>query len=197
MRMDEQELMLQVQEGDEVSFEKIMTIYKSRIVNFIFRLTGDYEKAVELSQETFMRVYFKAKRYKPIAPLSSWIYTIASNLTKTELKKMRRYDYMPLENVHNHLASGIAVNEDHENSAMVKELKKTLNSLHPRYRIPVVLKDIEGFTQEEIAEMLRKPIGTIKARISRGRNHLKEEMEKASLQINNYTEEGEYKNGRI
>lgn len=186
--MDEQELMLQVQEGDEVSFEKIMNIYKSRIVNFIFRLTGDYEKAVELSQETFMRVYFKANKYKPIAPLSSWIYTIAANLTKTELKKMRHYDYMPLENVHNHLASGIAVNEDHENSAMVKELKKTLNGLNPRYRIPVVLKDIEGFTQEEIAEMLRKPIGTIKARISRGRNQLKEELEKASLQINNSAE---------
>jgi RNA polymerase sigma-70 factor (ECF subfamily) len=186
--MDEQELIRQVQEGNEVSFEKIMTIYKSRIVNFIFRLTGDYEKAVELSQETFMRVYFKANKYKPIAPLSSWIYTIAANLTKTELKKMQRFDHIPLENVHNHLSSGIAVNEDHENSAMVKELKKTLNTLHPRYRIPVVLKDIEGFTQEEIAEMLRKPIGTIKARISRGRNCLKEELEKASLPINNSAE---------
>ncbi len=188
MRMDEQKLMRQVQEGNDVSFEKIMTMYKSRIVNFIFRLTGDYEKAVELSQETFMRVYFKANKYKPIAPLSSWIYTIAANLTKTELKKMWRYDYMPLENVHNHLSSGIAVNDDHENERMVKELKKTLNTLHPRYRIPVVLKDIEGFTQEEIAEMLRKPIGTIKARISRGRNCLKEELEKASLKINNSVE---------
>jgi len=195
--MDEQKLMRQVQEGNESSFEKIMTMYKSRIVNFIFRLTGDYEKAVELSQETFIRVYFKANKYKPIAPLSSWIYTIAANLTKTELKKMRCYDYVPLENVHNHLSSGIAVNDDHENERMVKELKKTLNTLHPMYRIPVVLKDIEGFTQEEIAEMLRKPIGTIKARISRGRNHLKEEMEKASLQIKNSTGEGEYKNGRI
>jgi len=186
--MDEQKLMRQVQEGNEGSFEKIMTMYKNRIVNFIFRLTGDYEKAVELSQETFMRVYFKANKYKPIAPLSSWIYTIAANLTKTELKKMRHYDYMPLEDVHNHVSSGIAVNDDHESSAMVKELKKRLNSLHPRYRIPIVLKDIEGFTQEEIAEMLKKPIGTIKARISRGRNCLKEELEKASLQINNSIE---------
>ena len=76
LRMEEQELMHLVQKGDEAAFEKIVTMYKHRIVNFLTQMTGDYQKAVELSQETFMRVYFKANRYKPMAPLSSWIYTI-------------------------------------------------------------------------------------------------------------------------
>ena len=71
VRMEEQELIRQVQEGNEMAFSKIVRIYKDKIVNFLWHLTGDYEKAVELGQETFIRVYFKAYRYKPIAPLSS------------------------------------------------------------------------------------------------------------------------------
>ena len=88
--MDEQELIRRVQEGDEWAFGQIMSLYKDRIVNYIFQFTGDYQKAVELGQETFIRVYFKAGRYRPIAPLSSWIYTIASNLAKTECRRAAR-----------------------------------------------------------------------------------------------------------
>ena len=64
MRMDEQELVRRIQEGDEMAFATIVGNYKDRIVNYIFQITGDYQKAVELSQETFMRVYFKANLYK-------------------------------------------------------------------------------------------------------------------------------------
>ena len=99
--MDEQELIRQVQDGDEMAFAEIVRIYKNKIVNFLFQLTSDYQKAVELSQETFMRVYFKANKYKPVAPFSSWIYTIASNLAKTEMKKMRKSQAISLEEVQN------------------------------------------------------------------------------------------------
>src|SRR4030043_441295 len=89
--MDDQELIRQVQEGDEVAFRAIVSAYKDRIVNYLYQFPGDYQKAVELSQETFFRVYFKAKRYRPVAPLSSWIYAIASNLAKTEMKRTPRF----------------------------------------------------------------------------------------------------------
>jgi RNA polymerase sigma-70 factor (ECF subfamily) len=69
--------------------------------------------------------------------------------------------------------------ENPESSGMAKNVKKALGDLHPRYRIPVILKDIEGFTQEEIAGILNIPVGTIKARISRGRSHLRKELERA------------------
>ena len=59
-------------------------------MNYLYQFTRDYQRAVELSQETFLRVYFKADKYKPIAPLSSWIYAIASNLAKTDARKRRR-----------------------------------------------------------------------------------------------------------
>lgn len=197
MRMDEHELMRRVQKGDEAAFEEIVSMYKNKIVNFIYRLTGDYERSVELSQETFMRVYFKAGRWKPVAPLSSWIYTIAGNLAKTELKRRRRFNYLPLEDVQGRSREEASHEENREDSLMVKRLRIALDRLHPRYRIPIVLKDLEGFTQEEIAEMLQKPVGTIKARISRGRSYLRQEMEKESFPISFSVENRGLENGRI
>ncbi len=177
--MDEQELVRQIQQGDEMAFAEIVRIYKNRIVNFLWKITGDYQKAVELSQETFMRVYFKAHRYRPIASFSSWIYTIASNLAKTEMKKLRKYTVVSLDDVQNVIPAEASADNPGD-SSLIKSLRSALNSLHPRYRIPVILKDVEGFSQEEIAEMLKRPIGTIKARISRGREYLRKELEKAS-----------------
>ncbi len=181
--MDDAKLILRVQQGDKQAFEEIMRNYKNKIVNFLYNLTGDYEKAVELSQETFIRVYFKANKYKPFAPLSSWIYTIASNLAKTELKKMNKQRYIPLENVYNNDQEGLSEKEDIEKKEMSKKVKKALSGLPRRYRIPLILKDMEGFSQEEIADILKKPIGTIKAQISRGRKYLKQELRKSNFNI--------------
>jgi RNA polymerase sigma-70 factor (ECF subfamily) len=179
MRMDEQELIRKVQEGDDVAFGEILCSYKDRIVNYLYQFTGDYQKAVELSQETFLRVYFKARRYRPVAPLSSWIYAIASNLAKTEMKKARKYPTVPLDELATHEVRESAYSEDPPDPGLIKNLREALNALHPRYRLPVVLKDLEGYSQEEIAQILKKPVGTIKARISRGRSFLKKRLEKA------------------
>lgn len=194
MNMDEQELVSRIQEGDEMAFAEIVRIYKDKIVNYLWQFTGNYQKAVELSQETFIRVYFKARKYKPVAPFSSWIYAIASNLAKTELKKMRRMPTISINNIQNRVPQ-LSFSDDHSNSDLTEDLRKALNSLRPRYKIPVILKDIEGFSQEEIAQILKKPIGTIKARISRGRNYLRKELEKSSKRINFFVKrkENEYK----
>ena len=194
MSMDERELIVQVQKGDEVAFKEIVGIYKDRIVNFLCQLTGDYQKAVELSQETFMRVYFKANKYKPIAPLSSWIYAIASNLAKTEMKKTRRVPLVSIEEVQNILPIESQGSNPPDRS-LVRKVRKALDSLPPRYKIPVILKDIEGFSQEEIAQILKKPLGTIKARISRGREYLKKQLEKTSYKRDTYSDNEEYQNG--
>jgi RNA polymerase sigma-70 factor (ECF subfamily) len=178
LRMDEQELMHLVQKGDESAFEKIVVIYKHRIVNYLTQMTGDYQRASELAQETFIRVYFKADRYKPVAPLSSWIYAIASNLAKTDLKKTRKSATVSLDDTRTNAEAQIASPGEQADAYLVKSVKRVLNSLHPRYRIPIILKDIEGFSQEEIAQILKRPIGTVKARISRGREYLKRALEK-------------------
>jgi RNA polymerase sigma-70 factor (ECF subfamily) len=178
--MDEQELIRRVQHGDEVAFAEIVTAYKDRIVNYLYQFTGDYQKAVELSQETFLRVFFKAKQYRPVAPLSSWIYAIASNLAKTEMKKARRVPIVSLDEIASHEVRSKAFAQDRPDSGMLRNLRQALDELRPRYRIPVILKDMEGFSQEEIARIIKRPVGTVKARISRGREHLKKMLEKAA-----------------
>lgn len=194
--MEEQELVRRLKQGDEMAFAEIVRRYKDKMVNFLWQLTGDYQKAVELSQETFMRVYFKAHKYRPIAPFSSWIYAIASNLARTELKKMRKVKTLPLDVIQNKVAEPGSYNSEAE-SDVAKAIGKALSSLPSRYRIPVVLKDLEGFSQEEIAQMLKKPLGTIKARISRGRGYLKKELEKSSLKIHLLVRKKEKEYGRI
>lgn len=194
--MDELNLVRQVQEGDETAFAEIVRLYKDRIVNFLFQVTGDYQKAVELSQETFMRVYFKASKYRPVAPFSSWVYAIASNLARTEMKKLRKFSTVSLDEFQN-IASAEAYSRNPSESGLIKNLREALDSLHPRYKIPVILKDIEGFSQEEIAQVLKKPLGTVKARISRGRGYLKRALEKASSRKNFFLENEELQNGRI
>lgn len=177
--MDDQELIREVQKGDELAFGKIVSAYKDRIVNYLYQFTGDYQKSVELAQETFLRVYFKAGKYKPIAPLSSWIYAIASNLAKTEMKKARKFSTVSLDDMAAHEMRRNASSEDPADPGLISNLREALDALHPRYRIPVILKDMEGFSQEEIAQIMKKPVGTIKARISRGRSFLKKKLERA------------------
>jgi RNA polymerase sigma-70 factor (ECF subfamily) len=176
--MDEQELIRRVQDGDEWAFGQIMGLYKDKIVNYLYQFSGDYQKAAELAQETFIRVYFKADKYRPIAPLSSWIYTIASNLAKTECRRSRKMATVSLEDIPNNFSSGTYY-EDPADPGLVRNLREALDELHPRYRVPVVLKDMEGFSQEEIARIIKRPVGTVKARISRGREQLRRKLEKA------------------
>lgn len=179
MNMDEQHLVGRIQAGDEWAFAEIVHIYKDRIVNYLYQVTGDYQKAADLSQETFLRVFFKANKYRPIAPFSSWIYAIASNLAKTELKKNRRANLVSFDDIQPGLEASTP-SEESTDSGLIKNLRQALEALNPRYRIPVVLKDIEGYSQEEIAEIIQRPVGTVKARISRGRNILRKQLEKAT-----------------
>lgn len=190
-----QELMVQVQGGDEAAFTRIVAHFKDRIVNYLYQLTGDYEKAVEIGQETFIRVYFKADKYRPIAPLGSWIYAIASNLAKTDMRRNRRLPTVPLEEVKNDLLAGTFIRSKN-GSGLDRNLRQALDALSPRYRIPVLLKDVEGYSQEEIASMIKAPVGTVKARISRGRNLLKKSLEKAAKSQEACVLNKEFENGR-
>ena len=97
---------------------------------------------------------------------------------------MRKYSVVSLEDIQNKYAEGIVFTENPAHSELIKNVRRAISSLHHRYRIPIILKDIEGFSQEEIAQILQKPLGTIKARISRGRNYLRKELEEGSFKIN-------------
>ncbi len=193
--MDDQELIKLVRNGDQAAFETLMSRYKDKIVNYLYQVCGDYQKAMELGQETFIRVYFKADKYQPIAPLSSWIYAIATNLARSEARRNMRKSAVSLDDIPNEYLAG-TYSEDRADSGLVRNLRQALDELSPRYRVPVVLKDLEGFSQEEIAAMLKKPVGTIKARISRGRMQLRKKLEKALGDGDKYSASEVIENGR-
>jgi RNA polymerase sigma-70 factor (ECF subfamily) len=95
------------------------------------------------------------------------------------MKRARKLAAVSLDDMAAHDVRKQVYAQDPADPGLIRNLREALDALHPRYRIPVILKDMEGFSQEEIAQILKKPVGTIKARISRGRGFLKKKLEKA------------------
>ena len=173
-------------EGDEEAFAAIVGRYRNPITNYLFRFLNDYEEAVDLAQETFVRVYFAIDRYHTDYAFSTYIYRIATNLAISELRKRKRRTLLSL--------TGLFQSESDETAEFQPEDKKPLPdkdfidderdrviakaiaALPERYRIPVILRDIEGRSYEEIAGILDLGLGTTKSRISRARGLLKEKL---------------------
>jgi RNA polymerase sigma-70 factor, ECF subfamily len=156
-------------------------------------MTNDYDGAVDLAQETFLRVYRAAERYQTTHAFSTYIYRIATNLAISELRKRKRRRLVSLTGL---LSSedGQEVRDfdapderplqdvnlvDSEKRAVVK---RAISTLPEKYRAPLVLRDVEGKSYEEIATILSTSEGTVKSRINRARNFLRDKM-RAYIQV--------------
>lgn len=166
--MDEIELIERLKKGDEEAMRELMKIYKNRIFNFVFRIVKDKEKATDLTQEVFIRAYFKINSFKKGSKLSTWLFTIASNLSRSELRKKKITDFLKF------VPHKLVVHDHPGNSNGIEHF---LNQLKPDYRIPFVLKEVEGFSTEEIANILKIPEGTVKSRIFRAKETLRNLIE--------------------
>lgn len=173
--------------GDESAFGEIMERYRGPITNYLYRFLNDYEEAVDLAQETFVRVYFAIDRYHTEYAFSTYIYRIATNLAISEIRRRKRRRLLSL--------TGLFQTEEGKDSeyqppddrilpdAEVVEgersevIARAIAALPEKYRVPVILRDIEGRTYEEIAEIMELGLGTTKSRISRGRGLLKEKLQ--------------------
>ncbi|MFM8440621.1 MAG: RNA polymerase sigma factor [Acidobacteriota bacterium] len=174
--------------GDEDAFGQIMTRYRDPLTNYLFRMLGDYEEAVDLAQESFVRVYFALGRYTTDFAFSTYIYRIATNLAISEIRKRKRRQLFSLtamfdfgdgdkkdfEPADSRPDAAEDVSAD-EQSMMIA---KAVASLPEKYRAPVILRDIQELSYEEISEALGLGMGTIKSRISRGRSILREKLER-------------------
>jgi len=173
--------------GDEDAFAELVSRYRNQITSYIYRMTNDYDGAVDLAQETFMRVYRAAGRYQTTHAFSTYIYRIATNLAISELRKRKRRRLVSLTGLltsdDGHEARDFdAADErplqdvnlvDSEKRAVVK---RAISTLPEKYRAPLVLRDVEGKSYDEIAEILRTSEGTVKSRINRARNFLRVKM---------------------
>ncbi len=150
-------------------------------------MIDDYDRAVDIAQETFVRVYMNVERYQATFNFSTYIYRIAYNLAITELRQRKRRRLIPLptffsdkdsEEVEVELPDQRQVQAD---DAMIADerrraVAKAISSLPEKYRAPLVLCDLEEKSYEEISEVLGLPTGTVKSRINRARNLLKEKL---------------------
>jgi len=182
------DLMLAVQNDEMEAFNEIVNRYKNRIINFIYRYVMDYHTAEDLTQETFIRLYLSRKRYQPTASFSTFIYTIAVNLAKTELKKKSKWKFIPISKVkddgeefYKEFFFAHRDTEKEISGTFTKEaVLKCLESVNDQFKQALVLRDIDGLSYDEISEILNVPKGTVKSRINRGRLQLRKKLKKLS-----------------
>lgn len=186
-KLSDHALIDRVRAGDEEAFGELMSRYRGQITNYLYRFLNDYEEAVDLAQETFVRVYFALDRYHTGYAFSTYIYRIATNLAISEIRRRKRRRLLSLTGLFQgddesevefqppdkgKLADDALM--DDEQSEVIG---RAIAALPEKYRVPVVLRDIEGRSYDEIAEILKLGLGTTKSRISRGRGLLKEKLE--------------------
>ncbi len=163
-----EDLIREFKSGDEKAFIKIMNMYKEEVFRYMYLLSGNRETAEELTQETFVKVYFKAKTLKS-ENLKGWIFAIARNIARKEYKKRKLKKIFPLSDFKN-LKKG-SFDEISSDKILINEL---LKEIPEKYKTPLLMKEIEGLTIENISQILKKPIGTIKSYIFRGKALLKD-----------------------
>lgn len=173
-------------QGDESAFAEIVHRYRNPIVNYLYRFLNDYEEAIDLAQETFVRVYFAIDRYHTGFAFSTYIYRIATNLAISELRKRKRRRLLSLTGLFQSDADDATEYQPRDerqlqDASLVedeqsKTIARAIAALPEKYRVPIILRDVEGRSYEEIAEIMELGLGTTKSRISRGRGLLKEKL---------------------
>jgi RNA polymerase sigma-70 factor (ECF subfamily) len=187
-KLSDHELIEATKNGEPDAFAEIVNRYRHPLTNYIYRMLNDYEEAVDLAQEAFVRVYFAIERYHSKYAFSTYIYRIATNLAISEIRKRKRRKLFSLTGLFQ--AEG---NEEMEfqpkdekplpEDDLISDeggavLAKAIAALPDKYRAAIVLREIEEKTYEEIAEILELGLGTTKSRISRGRAILRQKIRK-------------------
>lgn len=175
------ELMERVRSGDDTAFSELMRRHYRGIVNYIYRFTNDRGNSEDLAQEVFLRVYRSAKRYKPEAKFSTWLYKIATNLCLTEVKSRGKDQSLSLDDIEENSGDlGEPKPADAYDITFRREIGgaifEALKSLPERERTAVVLCKYEELRYEEVAEIIGCTVGAVKAYVHRGRMKLIEKL---------------------
>ncbi len=168
------ELMARVRAGDTSAFEEIVDRHKDALLNYLTHLWGDRDRAEEFAQEAFLRLYQSAGRYDERERLAPYLYRIATNLVRSEFRRLRRWRLLLPWILPGETAGGELPHRRLFETEIQQKVRTALESLPVTYRAPLVLREIEGWSYQEIAAALGCRDGTVKSRIARGRAHLRE-----------------------
>jgi RNA polymerase sigma-70 factor (ECF subfamily) len=178
----DEQLIARFQLGDVQAFDILVHRYKDQLLNFVYRFVGNRSDAEDIVQETFLRVYKNKHYYKEIAKFSTWVYTIAGNLAKTELRRRKRHKIFSVSNFVNEERDYDIPDREHSPEKKVDStiqeniIQKAIEKLPTKFKEVIILRDIQGFAYEEISQILNIPLGTVKSRVNRGRLKLQEDL---------------------
>ena len=177
--------------GNDTAFTQLVTKYKDSLTNYLNMMLGDYDTAVDLSQETFLRVYRHIGRYSNLYQFSTWIYRIATNLAIDELRYRKRRGRVFYKNIWGNRRSGDKELPEYEikdsrrhpgDEILRKESRRVLGdairSLPEKYRTAFIMKEVQELPYETIAQILKCSSGTIKSRLHRARDLLQRKLER-------------------
>ena len=173
--LTDEQLIAKFQDGDLGAYTQLVERYKERLFNFIYRFLYDIDKAEDILQDTFLKLFTHKHSYKEIAKFSTWLYTIAGNLAKTELRKLKRRKTFSVSdlsrNDHEFVikSSDKSVENDADSIMIEKNIQNALNQLPNDFKTIIILRDIQELSYDDISRIVDVPIGTVKSRINRGR----------------------------
>ena len=185
-QISDKELLSNVINGEFESFDVLVNRYKNRLINFVFRFVKDYDVSEDIVQETFLRVFRKRRDYKAIANFSTWIFTIAGNLAKSELRRRKRWKFLSIDSFNDNGNTfelpdhGMEPDRVTAVRLLDEYVQKAIDSLQPKYKEALILRDIEGMSYKQIAEIMRIPVGTVKSRVNRARLKLQKKLKEHS-----------------
>lgn len=177
-RAGDGELMKLVQGGDREAFARLVERYKDSMVNYLSRLTGSRGRGEELAQEVFLRLYKNRRRYREEGRFSAYLYRIATNLARSENRREQRRKVLSLIFLSG--GNGAGRRQNPQSQLLGKEahgqLVEALARVPLRFRVPLVLHEIEGLSYQDVAAAVGCQEGTVKSRINRGRRRWREEL---------------------
>ncbi len=177
--------------GDIQSFEELISIYEKKAYNIALRIMGNEEDAKDMTQEAFVRIFKSIANFKEQSAFSTWMYRIVTNVCLDEMRKRKNEKLISIDSGFETEDGEIKLelksnSETPEEAYHRKENKQVIvgaiNELNDEYKSVIVLRDVQGFSYEEIASILSCSIGTVKSRINRGRNLLKDKL-KSRLEL--------------
>lgn len=183
MECDEATLIAKSQQGDVEAFGELVSIYEKQVYTVAYRFMGNPEDASDLTQEAFVRAFRAISRFRGEASFKTWIYHIVANVCRDELRKRKKQAVVsldaPIVTGDGYIAReqedwSLAPERVYDSIELQETIQQLLNQLIPEYRQVLVLREIQGFTYEEIANILECSLGTVKSRINRARKALRD-----------------------
>ncbi len=187
---EDSRLVVLCKRGDFNAFEALVRKHEKNMLNIAYRMIGNYEEACEIVQDAFVSAFKNISNFKEQAKFSTWLCTMVINLSKNRLKQLKSQLYYerfsiddPVYTGESHIKTEPASNEPSvierlEKKETQENVQACINSLEDELRETLVLRDIQGFSYEEISDILKIPEGTVKSRLSRARGTLKDCLKK-------------------